>query len=151
MSHTTLYKQLLEDPSCEYYIIFEDDAAVLPVIYDRIAHAINTAPSDWDVILFAPIMEVIKEESKDFKSYVCFWGLCGYAIRKKGAQKFVHEYNARPITMQIDSKMSLMIMQDNLHVYGYKSKVIRNDNMGTDIQFPVKPVKGINPFYIEDL
>ena len=151
LSHMSLYKQLLDDPAHEYYLIFEDDAAILPYVYDRVALAVNMAPADWDMILFAPIMEVTSENLGMFVKYESFWGLCGYAINKKGAQRLFDEFNNRPITMQIDSKMSLMIMQDKLNVYGYKEKLIWHDHsVGTDIQMPVRAIKGINPFYIED-
>ena len=152
LSHTTIYKKLINDPKYNYYIIFEDDAAILPKVLNKLETAITYAPADWDMILFAPIMEVISEKTVLFKKYETFWGLCAYVINKKGAKKFIKEFNARPISMQIDSKMSLMIMQDKLNVYGYRDTMTWHDrSMGTDIQMQLKKIPNINPFYIEDL
>ena len=152
LSHTAVYKKLLEDPKYNYYIIFEDDAAILPNVLARIEMAITYAPADWDMIVFAPIMEVVSERTILFKKYETFWGLCAYAINKKGAKRFLEEFEKRPISMQIDSKMSLMIMQGKLTVYGFRDSLIWHDrSMGTDIQMPLRKMKNINPFYIEDL
>lgn len=152
LSHASLYQKLLEDKQYDYYIIFEDDAAIMSRVYQRMAEAINIAPKDWDIILFAPIMEVLSAQDKKFKKLQTFWGLCGYAINKKGAQICIDEFNKKRINMQIDSKLSLMIMHDQLNVYTYKEKTIWHDrSQGTDIQMAVKSIKGINPYYIEDL
>lgn len=152
LSHMELFKKLLADPSVEYYIIFEDDAVVMSSVYNRILKALNTAPSDWDMIVFSPIMEVTKKKGRLFNKFETFWGLSGYIINKKGAKAMVDEFNKRPISMQIDSKMSLMIMQGKLNVYGYKEKVLwHNRTSGTDIQMPVIKQPGINEYLIEDL
>lgn len=152
LSHVSIFKKLLEDPDCDYYVIFEDDAAILPKVEHKLQVALRYAPDDWDIILLAPIMEVILERTPMFKKYESFWGLCGYVINKRGARKFVEEFDAKPIAMQIDSKMSLMIMEDKLTVYGYNEKLIWHDrSMGTDIQMPLKRVANVNPFLIEEL
>lgn len=152
LSHAAVYRKLLEDPNYNYYLIFEDDAAIMSRIYNRIGKAIKHAPNDWDIILFAPIMEVPLDENRLFKKLQTFWGLCSYAISKKGAQKCIDEFDKKGINMQIDSKLSLMIMQGKLNVYNYKDKILWHDRtQGTDIQMIVKPVLGVNPFYIDDL
>jgi len=152
LSHVSIMKKLLEDRDLDYYIIFEDDAAILPSVYDKFNLAIKYAPQNWDMILFAPIMQVISEETPLFKKYDSFWGLCGYAINKKGAKAFVDEFNRKPITMQIDSKMSYMIHNNNFNVYGYKLPTLWHDRaMGTDIQMPLKRISNIDPFLIEDV
>lgn len=152
LSHMALFEKLLEDPSVEYYLIFEDDAIVMSTVYNRILKALNTAPSNWDMIVLSPIMEVSKKKGRLFNKFETFWGLTGYIVNKKGAKKLVDEFKSRPISMQIDSKMSLMIMQGKLHVYGYKEKVLwHNKTSGTDIQMPVIKQPGINEYLIEDL
>jgi GR25 family glycosyltransferase involved in LPS biosynthesis len=152
LSHTMLFKKLLDDAANEYYIIFEDDAAILPEVIDKLHLAIQYAPSDWDIILLAPIMEVVAENTPLFKKYDTFWGLCGYIINKRGAEKFMEEYYRKAISMQIDSKMSYMILKGMLNVYGYRTKLLWHDRtMGTDIQMPLRKVSNINPFFIEDL
>ena len=157
LSHTAMYQKLLDDPDHDYYIIFEDDAAILPHVLDKFNLAINYAPTDWDMVLFAPIMEVLANKPYDanthlFRKLNTFWGLCGYAINKRGAHKFIEEFHAKKISMQIDSKMSYMILHGNFNVYAFNDKTIWHDrSMGTDIQMPLKKIQGINPFYIEEL
>jgi GR25 family glycosyltransferase involved in LPS biosynthesis len=152
LSHVAIIKKLLDDPDVDYYFIFEDDAAILPSVYDKFSMAIKYAPSDWDMINFSPIMQVVSEESPLFKKFDAFWGTCGYAINKKGAKIFMDEFNRKLITMQVDSKMSYMITHNDFNVYGYKQQTIWHDHaMGTDIQMPLKKIPNINPFIIEDI
>lgn len=157
LSHTAMFQKLLDDPKYDYYIIFEDDAAILPAVIEKINLAVNYAPADWDMVLLAPIMEVLAERPIDanthlFRKLDTFWGLCGYIINKRGAQKFIDEFDKKRISMQIDSKMSYMILHGDFNVYAFNEKTIWHDrSMGTDIQMPLKKVQGINPFYIEDL
>lgn len=157
LSHTAMYQKLLDDPKHDYYIIFEDDAAILPKVIEKINLAVNYAPADWDMVLFAPIMEVLAEKPIDanthlFRKLDTFWGLCGYAINKRGARKFMDGFHKKPISMQIDSKMSYMILHGDFNVYAFNEKTIWHDrSMGTDIQMPLKKVQGVNPFYIEDI
>lgn len=152
LSHMALFEKLLEDNTVDYYIIFEDDAIVMSSVYNRILKALNMAPSDWDMIVFSPIMEVSKRKGRLFNKFETFWGLSGYIVNKKGARTLVEEFKSRPISMQIDSKMSLMIMQGKLKVYGFREKVLwHNRTSGTDIQMPVKKQSGINEYLIEDL
>lgn len=152
LSHSTLYEKLLKDDKHDYYFIFEDDAAVLPKVADRINLAIQKAPSDWDIILFSPIYEVEKHVGTYVREPEHFWGLIGYAINKKGAAQFIEEFHKKKISMQIDSKMTLMIQQKKLRVYIMNEKVIWHDrNILTDIQMKVKDVPGIDPFVLEDV
>lgn len=157
LSHAAMFQKLLDDPKHDYYIIFEDDAAILPAVIDKINLAVNYAPADWDMVLLAPIMEVLAERPIDanthlFRKLDTFWGLCGYVINKKGARKFMDEFHKRPISMQIDSKMSYMILHGSFDVYAFNDKTIWHDrSMGTDIQMPLKKVQGVNPFFIEDI
>ena len=157
LSHTAMYQKLLDDPKYDYYIIFEDDAAILPNVLDKLNLVVNYAPADWDMLLLAPIMEVLAERPIDanthlFRKLDTFWGLCGYVINKKGARKFMEEFGKKRISMQIDSKMSYMILHGDFNVYAFNEKTIWHDrSLGTDIQMPLKKTQGVNPFYIEDL
>lgn len=152
LSHTAIYKKLLQDQENDYYIIFEDDAALLPSINNKIKVALDNAPMDWDMILFAPIMEVISDQTFLFKKYSSFWGLSAYIINKRGAKKFMDQFNKQKINMQIDSKMSFMCMHYQFNVYGFKEKIIWYDrSMVSDINMPVRLTPYINPYLIEDL
>lgn len=152
LSHSTLYRRLIDDNDVDYYLIFEDDASVLPVIKDRIQTALNKVPANWDMIIFAPIMKVVSSNDLLFEKYNTFWGLCSYAIRKKCARKFIDELNNKPISMQIDSKISLMIQNKQLNVYGYKPKTVWHDRtLSTDIQMQLVKQDGIDPFILQEI
>jgi GR25 family glycosyltransferase involved in LPS biosynthesis len=87
-----------------------------------------------------------------FKKYNAFWGTSAYIVNKTGAKKFMDEFARRPITMQIDSKMSHMIQNGKLNVYGCNLNIIASSgNMGTDIQTPLMHMPNEDPFVLEDL
>lgn len=150
LSHVELYKKLLND-ECEYYLIFEDDSQIIPNCEKVIHEAIKNAPSDWDMISFARGYGYSYTEIKEkYTKYYHFFGLTCYLINKKGAKKFLEEFNSKPITMQIDSKMSLMIRNGNFVVYGYSDYILEEHiDAGTDIQIPM--YENEDSFTLEDL
>lgn len=150
LSHVELYKKLLSD-ECEYYLIFEDDAELCVKNETILRDAIKNAPSDWDMISFARGYGYSHTEIKGkYTKYYHFFGLTCYLINKKGARKFLDEFNSKPITMQIDSKMSLMIQKGNFVVYGYSDYILEeHSDAGTDIQIPV--YENEEAFILEDL
>ena len=150
LSHTNLFKMLLEDPNADFYIIFEDDAIMMPKIYNKLKAAVLNAPKDWDMIVFAPITQVVSDEIGKYRVFDYFWGLSCYAIRKEGARKFVEEFNRKAISMQIDSKMSAMVLNGKFKVYGYKDKIVWHGRAETDIQLPLRRQPGVNPFELYD-
>lgn len=152
LSHVELYKKLIND-NCEYYLIFEDDAILLPDSYNTILEILKTAPKDWDIINLS--VGYGYTHYKDFVSYEYikykhFYGTLCYIINKKGARKFLEEFESKPMTMQIDSKMSHMIQNDKLVMYGCKNYCIleRSYYIGTDIQVPIQ--ENDSSFILED-
>lgn len=152
LSHVELYRNLIED-DCEYYLIFEDDATILPDSYNTILEILKTAPKDWDVINlsvgygYTYYNDFVSDE---YIKYKHFFGTLCYIINKKGARKFIKEFESKPMTMQIDSKMSHMIQNDKLVMYGCKNYSIleRSYYMGTDIQVPIQ--ENDSSFILED-
>lgn len=153
LSHTKLYEQLLEDKNCDFYIIFEDDSIVPPHVINEMRYFVEHAPQDWDMLVFGVIREVVSASNTYYKKVKSWWGLFGYIINKRGAKKFIDEYNAtgRKIDKQIDSMMSLMIVQNKLNVYSTKITLIKHNSDGTDIQLPVKVASNIDPFKYEGI
>lgn len=153
LSHVELYKKLIND-NCEYYLIFEDDAILLPDSYNTILEILKTAPKDWDIINLS--VGYGYTYYKDFVSdeyikYKHFYGTLCYIINKKGARKILEEFESKPMTMQIDSKMSHMIQNDKLVMYGCKNYCIleRSYYIGTDIQVPIQE-NNLSSFILED-
>lgn len=150
LSHVELYKKLLND-TCDYYIIFEDDSELLKNTDKVIHEAIINAPDDWDMINFSrdygyTYTQIINK----YIRYNHFYGLTCYIINKKGAKKFLNEFESKPITMQIDSKMSFMIQNKQFVVYGYKDNILKSHrDYGTDIQIPIQEDE--KSFLLEDL
>lgn len=152
MSHTTLYKKLLDDREYDFYLIFEDDAFVPQSVIKPLQLYLDNAPYDWDIIVFGVIREVIDQKGKLFDKVKTWWGLFGYAINKKGAKKFVNELNEKKrIDKQIDSMMSMMIQENKLNVYSSSVHLIKHDSDGTDIQLPIKLQSDINPYNYENV
>jgi GR25 family glycosyltransferase involved in LPS biosynthesis len=146
LSHLNLYYKLINDPQSEYYIIFEDDASLNKKILKFINYFLNKAPYDWDFIIFGAINESGNDYDSNFIKYTYFWGLNCYIVNKKGAMKFIKEFEYNKIKMQIDSAMSKMALEKNLNIYGTIKKLTRHDKIGTNIQLPLKIQNDIDPF-----
>ena len=153
LSHTALYNRLLVDNSKEFYLIFEDDAKIPVKCLEKVKMYIDKVPDDWDILLFGVIRKTVSTQNDLFDKIKVWWGLCGYVINKKGAKKimdYLHENNK--IDKQIDSLLSLMVIEGKLNVYSTRERVIQHntENTGTDIQLPVKVATNIDPFKYED-
>lgn len=146
LSHASIFKKLLIDDKHEFYMIFEDDAFVPPKIIDRLEYLVNHAPQDWDVLVFGVIREVLSDRGILYDKVKAWWGLFGYIINKRGAEKFMKEFQANKIDKQIDSMMSMMIVENKLNVYSSRVHLISHNAEGTDIQLPVKVQRNIDPF-----
>ena len=149
LSHVSIYKQLLQDPDHDYYIIFEDDAIFHPDVFKYIKFVMTRPPKDWDLILFGRIRCKCEKTSSIFEKAKFFWGLFGYAINKKGAQKVIENFEKTGIDMQIDSAMSKMSQNDQLNVYGLARDIVSQDSRYvSNIQKPLKKTEGIDPFQL---
>ena len=154
LSHTSLYNKLLKDPKNTYYLIFEDDARVPPVCLDIVQSYVENAPEDWDILLYGVLRKVITARNSSYDKVRVWWGLFGYVINKQGAKKiidYLHENNK--IDKQIDSMLSLMIIEDKLNVYSTRDQIINHnpENSLTDIQLPIKLAKDVDPFKYENI
>jgi GR25 family glycosyltransferase involved in LPS biosynthesis len=150
LSHISIYKQLLQDPEYDFYIIFEDDAVFNNDVLKYINYIMSKTPKDWDIILFGRIRCKCEKVSAIYERARYFWGLFGYAINKEGARKVVDHYEKTGIDMQIDSAMSKMSQQDQLVVYGVSRDVISQDSRYvSNIQKPLKKNKDIDPFSLD--
>jgi len=149
LSHYMLAKQLLEDDSVDYYIIFEDDVSLLNKSLSIIRHYLRTAPDDWDIIQFAKARIANYTRQGAFNKPSGFWGMYCYLINKKGAQKLVDEVQSNRIDGQIDAYLSRMAQQKKINIYIADRDLIQrnaNGNM-SDIQYRLKRSPShVNPF-----
>jgi GR25 family glycosyltransferase involved in LPS biosynthesis len=147
LSHYNLAKQLLSDnKSVDAYLILEDDTAVPENISAYIEDYLADAPDDWDYILFYTIRATGGSATKTMNRLKSFWGLNGYLINKRGAQKLIDEIDVNKIDGQIDSYLSRMIQQNKLSVYATKKHLVKSNAIDTNIQVILKPIQGVNPF-----
>jgi GR25 family glycosyltransferase involved in LPS biosynthesis len=154
LSHASLFNRLLKDPKHSYYLIFEDDAKVPPKCLDSIKIYIENAPEDWDILLFGVLRKVITARNSVLDKVRVWWGLFGYAINKRGAKKVIDYLNQNnKIDKQVDSMLSLMIIEGKLNVYSTREQIINHNpnNTATDIQLPVKVAKDVDPFKYENI
>lgn len=147
LSHYNLAKQLLSDKSgIDAYIVFEDDTAIPKNILAHLQDSYTKVPNDWDYIMLYTIRATGDQENEKINRLKSFWGMNGYIINKKGAQKLVDETDATKIDGQIDSYLSRMIQQDKMNIYATKKHLITSNSQDTNIQMILKPVKGVNPY-----
>jgi len=146
LSHVSILKQMRPG---DIYFILEDDALFPPNIQFRINTLLRKSPRNWDMILLGHNRYKSKGRRGDFDEVHSFWGLCGYLINYKGAQKFLEESGSK-IDCQIDSLMSWMSASGKLNTWALRKPIVfTNPNYETDIQNPVK-VKGVDAFTYRD-
>lgn len=151
MSHMGIWKQLLNDISTDYYLIFEDDA-----VFDE--SFIN---------LFPEVEKKINEYDIDFLSFYCsgFFGcnikpefeingikfgkpsfplsLPSYVISKKCAKKLLDNLE-KSIQTAIDFEISQFALSGDINIYlSEKNIVTRNDDFQSTIKSTKNEMKPI--------
>ena len=137
LSHLNIWKKLQKDHKHNHYLIFEDDT--LPTIQrNDMNKLLKQVPDDWDIILFGGMYNKGKKD-EPFVKCTYFYCLHAYLINKNKLDMLISE--ALPMTMQIDSWMSLLIKEGRLNVYGINNSSWVQNTEGnlnkTDIQTPV--------------
>ena len=147
LSHYNLAKRLLaEKKNIDAYIVFEDDTAIPKNLLTHIEQNMSEVPDDWDYLMFYTIRARGDAINKKINKLKSFWGLNGYIINKKGAQKLVEEADATKIDGQIDSYLSRMIQQNKMNIYATKKHLVKSNALDTNIQVILKPLKDVNPY-----
>lgn len=139
LSHYAIFKQIVED-QLPYAVIFEDDANIHPRIYSKKIQSIveedGTFPLDWDVILLGHWCKKCVPVTNDYTNVQYFWGLHGYMVSQKGAQKLI-ELRENEISMQIDHYMSYLSQQGQLKILAVHPSYVVPANFGTDLQMQI--------------
>mgnify|MGYP006270388861 CR=1 FL=1 len=143
MSHYSIYEQIVAS-GLPYAIIFEDDAQIHPRIYTKIVRSVveedGTYPPDWDVLLLGHWCKMCNPITRDYSQVKYFWGLHGYMVSQRGAQKLL-ENREQEISMQIDHYMSWLAQKGRLNVCSIHPSYVVPGNFGTDLQLQVVPSK----------
>lgn len=141
LSHTTLWKQLLDDPNADGYYIFETDA----VCYSNLIRPVEEFLSKPDPhILFFGIHGFSGRSSIGLTRFVSkFYGLYSYFITKEGARRCLE--SAFPIEEQLDSYLSDLLLLSNDKKSGISPLnfyiVDLCAHLGTGTTLHMKPVK----------
>jgi GR25 family glycosyltransferase involved in LPS biosynthesis len=148
LSHYALAKQLLSDKKNDYYFNLEDDIYIADEGFKKLQEALVNVNPDWDFILFGYNRLLYSDiVNNDFARVTGFWGTHGMLMNKKGAKALMDEVDQNKIDGQIDAYMSRMAQQGKLVVYAYRHPIFfPYNNLISDIQIPLKPKKGTDPF-----
>lgn len=151
LSHVTLYYRLLRDSTHDYYLIFEDDAVFSPEIMENFSIYMESLPYNWDIFNLGTIHQELFRTERYFTKLRVFWGLFGYVINKRGAQKIIDQYEHEKISKQIDSMMSVLTINNRFFVYGLIKPLVKQDaGFGTDVQLKLRKNVSVDPFSLEE-
>jgi GR25 family glycosyltransferase involved in LPS biosynthesis len=158
MSHITLWKQLINDSSCNCYVIIEDDAEFVENFKLKLGKAVELFNDNTDAeycLISTNFLGRIKSPCTNVdnlqlvkKNNYEVEGTGGYIIKKSGAIRFMNHYNKHSMTQAIDTSI---IYNFNENIYEPTEYLIKSvDSPDTDVQNDVRlrddnhnPNKGI--------
>ena len=145
MSHIELWKQLIDDPTCDVYAIIEDDAKPVDDFELKLQKAVKLFASEPSAELCfiggfninvpcenANNLQIIKHPREKKKGPV--EGTGGYIIKKSGATRFLNYCKTRSMVTAIDWYIIGMF---NEHLYSVNEYLLYTFGMDTDIQSSV--------------
>lgn len=129
-------------------LIFEDDASISKEVADYIQWSFEDAQSwerahlassggkflPWMLTLHSWCQEGCRTQKDNFVHPSVFWSLAGYVLTPQSARALVAMKDTEflPMDMQVDSRLSELVMEKKLKVL--VRQIIRPRNAGTDIQ-----------------
>lgn len=148
ISHYMLAKNLINDEEHDTYLIFEDDVSIRGNTFDEIQSEIKRATNlEWDILLLGThrIHGLLKDRYVRVNG---FWGMYGYLINKKGAEKFVKMVNKTKIDAQVDAYLSWMSQIGKINIYATKEPIVFENNLSnqTDIQIRLIEQEAVDPY-----
>lgn len=137
LSHLKVY-DMIKKSGKPYGFILEDDAVFPESIFrSEMKDALNSVPSDWDIILLGrwPLEE---ERLKNCVKVEKFFGTHGYLINQKGIEK-MEKFGSYPIEDQIDGVMGTLARAGVLNIYApHKNIISVNTSLNSDVQMAVQ-------------
>lgn len=141
MSHRNVWEIIAYDNSIQSALILEDDINVDKNYHDKIRSYLPYIPKDFEILFLGYSPATIKYNNEQFNDLFIkcdkAYGLFGYILTKKGAQKLLKLF---PITLQIDTEMHKMYPYMKAYVIKPKYRIIFSEpsedfkGFGTDIQ-----------------
>lgn len=146
LSHKEVYKRIANQKQ-EFAFVFEDDVRLSSLnLLSDVNQIVNSVPKDWDILLLGCVCFVCGKFSTYYDVNKYFL-MHGYIIKRSSAKKILNLLNDQKIEQQIDAQFSDLAEQGILKIYCLRDKLAVQWDMGTNIQVPVKNIKGINPFH----
>lgn len=134
LSHFKCY-EMIRNNNVANAIILEDDAQVNPSILHQIQMIDVKVCEDYDIILLGHICHDCRVLSAQLLRVLDFWGLWGYMISKKGAEKMLSLKDKNVlIDKQIDHLISDMCGKGEFNVYALRTQCVEAGQMGSDLQ-----------------
>ena len=152
LSHTNLYKQLIHDSENDYYIIFEDDAELLPGFKFKLTQVLTKAQSlEFDFLYLGYFLDMNLDFEKSnlnpkdiklqhYSNRLNPAGLFAYMISKRGAAKVWSHLDKFGFKCAIDDLVQNHCSDINLISYELVPHLVRSDwvrqgnNVDSDIQ-----------------
>jgi glycosyl transferase family 25 len=140
MSHQAIYQKIVNENIVKC-LILEDDITFVDDFNKKIEELEKKITNDYDLFFLGyhgvSQYDIINITPNNIHKFITIYGLFGYIVTKKGAQKLLDLY---PITLQIDSEITNN--SENIDIYGVDrdSRLILSDpsqqsyKFGTDIQ-----------------
>lgn len=149
ISHFAVWESLLSishgAPNSTVALVFEDDAVLAPDAYAQLQRI--PFPDDTDIMLLSHwcLRCVPYGNEVPLRRVHKFFGLFGYLVTPKGAERIKKYEDAFPIRKQIDSMLSDMIEEGRLVVYQAEKSIVEMDmSFPTSIQIPLMKTPGID-------
>jgi GR25 family glycosyltransferase involved in LPS biosynthesis len=163
LSHMNLYKQLIDDPVHDVYLILEDDIKINYDTKKTIDNILTNFSEGWDFMLLGYLQlfnykiespsqlqnTINKVTTAKYAKVKSFWGMHAYLINKRGAAKFLKEHSI--IECQIDSFISWLAIKNKINIYSITTPVIFPDSFYTDIQMNIFPKDMVDAFTYRDV
>jgi GR25 family glycosyltransferase involved in LPS biosynthesis len=132
-------------------LVLEDDVVLRDDFYSRLKQ--TRLPDGWDIVLLGYVCNicVLDKTAPGMRRVKKFFGMHSYLISRTAVEKILVYEKTFPIGKQIDSMLSDMISEGKLTVYATVEKlaVQNNRDFATQIQIPLKHVKGLDPWAME--
>ena len=140
MSHQAIYKKIVNE-NINRCLILEDDITFIEDFQNKLNNLEKEITDDFDLFFLGyhrvSQYDTINFISKNIHKFITIYGLFGYIVTKKGAQKLLEIF---PITLQRDSEITRNSNVIDIYGVGKDSQLILSDpsqssyKFGTDIQ-----------------
>lgn len=148
MSHIALWKQLMDDPTCDMYVIIEDDAVPVDDFELKLQKAVRLFASEPRAELcfiggFSITVPCENANNLHIIQHPCAKkngpvdGTGGYIVKKSGATRFLDYCKTRSIVVAIDWYILGMF---NEHLCSVNEYLLYTYNNDTDIQSSFDPL-----------